>query len=77
MRAKLRPNGSATTACATASCSVPRQPSCPTGPQYVVEPPDGWRFDALPADARRQGTAASWTGAVDRERQLVFELSRS
>ena len=61
------PNGSVTTACATASCSVPRRPSCPTrrrwwssrrtaGGSTPCRPTPGAR-------GQRPAGRASWTGS--------------
>jgi hypothetical protein len=42
----------------------------------VVAPPSGWELTGLPARARRTGATATWSGTVDQERELVFELRR-
>jgi len=48
----------------------------PDEARVVVAPPGGWEFSALPTDARSSGAGAIWSGTVDRERALVFELKR-
>jgi hypothetical protein len=48
----------------------------PDQARVVVAPPDGWEFTGLPAGARASDAAAAWSGAVDRERELVFLLRR-
>ncbi len=42
-----------------------------------VAPPPGWRFGALPAGFRMDGPAAVWSGPLDREQALSFELISS
>jgi hypothetical protein len=39
-----------------------------------VTPPPGWRFGALPPRFRMDGPAAVWSGPLDREQPLAFEL---
>jgi hypothetical protein len=48
----------------------------PDQAKIAVEAPKGWRFTVLPPQARSTGPEATWTGAFDRERELVFELTR-
>jgi hypothetical protein len=48
----------------------------PDQARIVIEAPKGWRFTVLPPQARSTGPEASWTGVFDRERELVFELTR-
>ena len=48
----------------------------PDQAKIAVEAPKGWRFTGLPPGARSTGPEAIWTGAFDRERELVFELTR-
>jgi hypothetical protein len=48
----------------------------PDQAKIAVEAPRGWRFTGLPSNAHVEGTAATWAGAFDRERELVFELVR-
>jgi hypothetical protein len=54
-------------------------------PQATVRPdrvrvqvaaPRGWRFVGAPAGVRVAGGTATWTGALDGERELAFELLR-
>jgi len=42
-----------------------------------VSPPPGWRFGALPTGFRHSGQAAAWSGPLDREQVLAFELVRA
>jgi Protein of unknown function (DUF4012) len=44
--------------------------------KVAVAAPSGWRFAVLPAGARVRGATASWSGALDQERELAFELTR-
>jgi hypothetical protein len=46
----------------------------PDKARVAVAPPGGWVFSALPTDARSSGASAIWSGTVDRDRTLVFEL---
>ena len=48
----------------------------PDQAKIAVEAPPGWRFVGLPPGARVDGATAAWSGAFDRERELVFELAR-
>jgi Protein of unknown function (DUF4012) len=48
----------------------------PDQAKIAVEAPKGWRFTGLPPKARTTGPEAVWTGAFDRERELVFDLAR-
>src|SRR5918992_5910798 len=48
----------------------------PDEARIAIEAPSGWRFDRLPPNARRDGAMATWTGAFDRERELIFDLVR-
>jgi hypothetical protein len=41
-----------------------------------VTAPTGWRFAVLPAGVQVDGPAASWSGLLDEERELGFELVR-
>lgn len=54
----------------------PQATARPDQARIAVEAPKGWRFTALPPKARTTGPEAGWTGAFDRERELVFELAR-
>jgi hypothetical protein len=47
----------------------------PDRARVVVLAPAGWRFAAWPADGRVAGASASWSGSLDRERALVFDLA--
>jgi Protein of unknown function (DUF4012) len=49
----------------------------PDRARVVVEAPPGWRFSALPTSARLKGGTARWSGPLDKERQLDFELLRN
>jgi hypothetical protein len=42
--------------------------------QVAVGPPPGWRFAAAPPGGHLAGATASWSGQLDQERSLVFEL---
>ena len=44
--------------------------------KVAVAAPTGWRFAVLPASARADGATASWSGTLDAERELAFELVR-
>jgi hypothetical protein len=48
----------------------------PDEARVTVAPPVGWEFSDLPSDARSSHATATWSGTVDRERELVFELKR-
>jgi Protein of unknown function (DUF4012) len=48
----------------------------PDSAKVVVAAPAGWRFAVLPAGATAEGGSATWSGRVDRERELVYELVR-
>jgi Protein of unknown function (DUF4012) len=48
----------------------------PDAAKVKVAAPAGWRFAVLPAGARVDGAAATWTGTLDREHDLEFELVR-
>jgi hypothetical protein len=48
----------------------------PDQAKIAIQAPRGWRFTRLPPKARSAGLEAIWTGAFDRERELVFELAR-
>jgi hypothetical protein len=48
----------------------------PDKAKVVVAAPSGWRFAALPAGARNAGGRASWSGSLDEERELAFDLVR-
>jgi hypothetical protein len=48
----------------------------PDEAKIAIEAPKGWHFTVLPPKARTTGPEAVWTGAFDRERELVFELTR-
>ena len=41
-----------------------------------VTAPTGWRFALLPAGARADGATSTWTGMLDGERELRFEMIR-
>jgi hypothetical protein len=49
----------------------------PDKAKVAVAAPDGWRFAALPDHARVTGATASWSGTLDQEQELVFELTRA
>ena len=42
--------------------------------QVAVSPPPGWRFTDAPQGGRLAGATAGWSGELDQERSLVFEL---
>jgi hypothetical protein len=48
----------------------------PDQARVVVAPPEGWEFSGLPTGAGTSGEAATWSGTVDQERELVFLLRR-
>jgi hypothetical protein len=48
----------------------------PDEARVVVAPPEGWEFSGLPEGASTSGEAATWSGPVDQERELVFLLHR-
>jgi hypothetical protein len=48
----------------------------PDQARVMVDAPPGWRFVAMPPGAQVDGATASWSAAVDREHELVFELAR-
>jgi hypothetical protein len=54
----------------------PQATARPDQAKIAVEAPPGWRFAGLPPGARVDGATAAWSGAFDRERELVFELAR-
>jgi hypothetical protein len=49
----------------------------PDKAKVSVAAPVGWRFAVLPGGARAAGSTASWSGTLDREHELVYELTRS
>jgi hypothetical protein len=48
----------------------------PDQAKITVEAPSGWHFVGLPPKAKAAKRSATWNGAFDRERELVFELAR-
>jgi Protein of unknown function (DUF4012) len=42
-----------------------------------ITAPQGWRFASVPGGFRTQGATASWSGVLDQERTLDFEMERS
>ena len=48
----------------------------PDTAKVAVIAPSGWRFASVPAGVRVAGGTASWTGSLDREHELAFELAR-
>jgi hypothetical protein len=48
----------------------------PDQARVVVAPPEGWRFTGLPTGGGISGEAATWSGTMDQERELVFLLRR-
>jgi hypothetical protein len=48
----------------------------PDQARITVQAPRGWKFTGLPPQARAAKSEATWSGAFDRERELVFELAR-
>jgi hypothetical protein len=48
----------------------------PDQARVAVTAPPGWAFTALPPSVRVKDATASWSGTLDREHALVFELSR-
>ncbi len=42
--------------------------------QVAVSPPPGWRFAGAPPGGRLAGATATWSGQLDQERSLAFEL---
>jgi hypothetical protein len=55
----------------------PQATARPDQVRVAVAPPPGWRVAGLPPGARLAGAAASWSGPLDQERELVFELVRA
>lgn len=49
----------------------------PDKAKVAVAAPSGWRFAVLPAHARISGATASWSGTLDQEQELTFELIRA
>jgi hypothetical protein len=54
----------------------PQATVVPDSATVTVGAPAGWSFTSLPAGAEGGGGTATWSGAVDQERQLVFELRK-
>jgi hypothetical protein len=54
----------------------PQATARPDQAKIAVEAPPGWHFAVLPPRARADGATAAWSGAFDRERDLIFELAR-
>jgi hypothetical protein len=54
----------------------PQATARPDQARIAVEAPKGWRFDDVPPRTRVAGAEAAWSGAFDRERELVFDLVR-
>jgi hypothetical protein len=48
----------------------------PDQARVAVTAPPGWAFTALPPGVRVKDATASWSGTLDREHTLVFELAR-
>jgi hypothetical protein len=48
----------------------------PDQAKITVEAPRGWHFSSVPPQTRMTKSEATWSGAFDRERELVFELAR-
>jgi Protein of unknown function (DUF4012) len=48
----------------------------PDQARVAVTAPPGWAFTDLPVGVRVKDATASWSGTLDREHALVFELSR-
>lgn len=48
----------------------------PDEARVAVTAPAGWTFTALPPRAWVKDATASWSGTLDREHTLEFELSR-
>ena len=46
----------------------------PDRAEVSVSPPPGWRFVAPPPGGKLSGANAAWSGVLDQERSLVFEL---
>jgi hypothetical protein len=46
----------------------------PDHAQVSVSAPPGWRFVAPPPGGKLSGAGAAWSGVVDQERALSFEL---
>ncbi|HEX6677366.1 MAG TPA: DUF4012 domain-containing protein [Actinomycetes bacterium] len=42
--------------------------------EVAVSPPPGWRFAGAPPGGQLAGATASWSGQLDQERSLTFEL---
>jgi hypothetical protein len=49
----------------------------PDQTQVSVTPPPGWRFGDLPRGFHLAGPTAAWSGPLDREQALTFELVRA
>jgi uncharacterized protein DUF4012 len=54
----------------------PQATARPDLAKIAVEAPPGWHFAALPPGAHADGATAAWSGAFDRERELVFDLAK-
>jgi hypothetical protein len=54
----------------------PQATVIPDSAKVTVGAPDGWSFAGLPAGTRATGAAATWSGTIDQEQQLVFELRK-
>jgi hypothetical protein len=49
----------------------------PDKARVTVTAPSGWRFISQPSGTKRNGSAATWSGALAQEYRLVFELVRA
>jgi hypothetical protein len=54
----------------------PQATARPDQARVVVVPPPGWHVAVLPPGARLAGAEADWSGDLDREHELVFDLTK-
>jgi hypothetical protein len=54
----------------------PQATRWPDTAKVAVAAPDGWQFASLPPGATVKDGTASWTGKLEQEHELVFDLAR-